>query len=238
MKLNEHYDRIIEILLEKKKGRCWKGYKPTPGVKPYAKGSCQPVSEGLTTGASPTQTGVRVGKFMNKLASNPDVTPEHYAKKQDQVARIAHRTAERQRQLYRKERAHNIRQGNAIINTPSQVYYDNSRARFANAYRANKPTSGQQDNNVQESKSPAWQRSEGKSESGGLNAKGIASYRRANPGSKLSMAVTEKKPKGKRAKRRASFCRRMRGMKKKLTSKKTANDPDSRINKALRKWNC
>jgi hypothetical protein len=91
---------------------------------------------------------------------------------------------------------------------------------------------------VSEAKSPAWQRSAGKSESGGLNAKGIASYRKANPGSKLSMAVTEKKPKGKRAKRRASFCRRMKGMKKKLTSKKTANDPNSRINKALRKWNC
>ena len=39
-------------------------------------------------------------------------------------------------------------------------------------------------------------------------------------------------------KRRASFCARMRGMKKKLTSKKTANDPQSRINKALRAWNC
>lgn len=91
---------------------------------------------------------------------------------------------------------------------------------------------------VSESKSPAWQRSAGKSESGGLNAKGIASYRKANPGSKLSMAVTEKKPKGKRAKRRASFCRRMKGMKKKLTSAKTARDPDSRINKSLRKWNC
>jgi hypothetical protein len=46
--LNEHYERIIHIILEKKKGRCWKGYKPTPGVKPYAKGSCQPVSEGKT----------------------------------------------------------------------------------------------------------------------------------------------------------------------------------------------
>jgi hypothetical protein len=42
------------------------------------------------------------------------------------------------------------------------------------------------------SKSPAWQRKEGKSESGGLNRKGIASYRAANPGSKLSMAVTTK----------------------------------------------
>jgi hypothetical protein len=87
-------------------------------------------------------------------------------------------------------------------------------------------------------KTPAWQRKEGKSESGGLNRKGIASYRKQNPGSKLSMAVTEKKPTGKRAKRRKSFCARMKGMKAKLTSSKTARDPDSRINKSLRKWNC
>ena len=87
-------------------------------------------------------------------------------------------------------------------------------------------------------KTPAWQRKEGKSKSGGLNRKGIASYRRANPGSTLSMAVTEKNPKGKRAARRKSFCARMKGMKRKLTSAKTARDPNSRINKALRKWNC
>ena len=88
----------------------------------------------------------------------------------------------------------------------------------------------------------AWQRKEGKSESGGLNRKGIESYRRENPGSKLSMAVTTKpsklKPGSKAANRRKSFCARMGGMKKRLTSAKTANDPDSRINKALRKWNC
>ena len=86
--------------------------------------------------------------------------------------------------------------------------------------------------------SPAWTRKEGKSEAGGLNRKGIESYRRENPGSKLQTAVTEKNPKGKRAKRRLSFCRRMTGMKKRLTSAKTARDPDSRINKALRRWNC
>jgi hypothetical protein len=88
----------------------------------------------------------------------------------------------------------------------------------------------------------AWQRKEGQSESGGLNRKGIESYRRANPGSKLSMAVTTKpsklKPGSKAANRRKSFCARMGGMKKRLTSAKTARDPDSRINKALRKWNC
>jgi hypothetical protein len=90
--------------------------------------------------------------------------------------------------------------------------------------------------------SPAWQRKEGKSASGGLNRKGIASYRKQNPGSKLSMAVTTKpsklKPGSKSANRRKSFCARMSGMKKRLTSAKTAKDPNSRINKSLRKWNC
>jgi hypothetical protein len=88
----------------------------------------------------------------------------------------------------------------------------------------------------------AWQRKEGKNPSGGLNAKGVASYRRENPGSKLQTAVTTKpsklKPGSKAANRRKSFCARMGGMKKRLTSAKTANNPDSRINKALRKWNC
>ncbi len=91
-------------------------------------------------------------------------------------------------------------------------------------------------------KTPAWQRKEGKNPSGGLNAKGVASYRAANPGSKLKTAVTTKpsklKPGSKAANRRKSFCARMSGMKKRLTSAKTANDPNSRINKSLRKWNC
>ena len=95
---------------------------------------------------------------------------------------------------------------------------------------------------IEEAKSPAWQRKEGKSESGGLNKKGVASYRAANPGSKLKTAVTTKPSKlkkgSKAAKRRKSFCARMKGMKKRLTSAKTARDPDSRINKSLRKWNC
>jgi hypothetical protein len=89
---------------------------------------------------------------------------------------------------------------------------------------------------------PAWQRKEGKDPEGGLNARGVASYRRQNPGSKLQTAVTKDpsdiKKGSKDDKRRKSFCSRMKGMKNKLTSAKTANDPDSRINKSLRKWNC
>lgn len=94
------------------------------------------------------------------------------------------------------------------------------------------------DRSKAKSRTAAWTRKEGKREEGGLNEKGAASYRKENPGSKLSTAVREKNPTGKRAKRRASFCARMKGMKAKLTSAKTAKDPNSRINKSLRQWNC
>jgi len=79
----------------------------------------------------------------------------------------------------------------------------------------------------------AWTRKAGKNESGGLNEKGRKSYERENPGSDLK--APSKEPGNKR---RSSFCARMKGMKKKLTSSKTANDPNSRINKSLRAWNC
>jgi hypothetical protein len=81
--------------------------------------------------------------------------------------------------------------------------------------------------------SPAWQRKEGKNPAGGLNAKGRASYNRANPG---KPGLKAPQPQG--GPRKKSFCARMSGMKSKLTSSKTANDPNSRINKSLRKWKC
>ena len=80
----------------------------------------------------------------------------------------------------------------------------------------------------------AWQRKAGKSPSGGLNARGRASYKKGT----LKAPVTESSPTGRRKARRKSFCARMCGMKKRLTSAKTASDPKSRINLALRKWNC
>ena len=88
-------------------------------------------------------------------------------------------------------------------------------------------------------KTPAWTRSEGKSKTGGLNAKGVASYRKANPGSKLKMAVTTKPskldPDSKDAKRRKSFCARMGGM---PGAMKDDNGKPTRKALALRKWNC
>jgi hypothetical protein len=83
-----------------------------------------------------------------------------------------------------------------------------------------------------------WQDVNRKDKTDGLSQKAVNAYRRENPGSKLKTAVTEKNPTGKRASRRKSFCSRMGGMKKRLTSAKNARDPDSPINKALRRWNC
>jgi len=88
-------------------------------------------------------------------------------------------------------------------------------------------------------KTAAWTRKEGKNKTGGLNAKGVASYRAANPGSKLKMAVTTKPskldPNGKAAKRRKSFCTRMSGMPGPMKDEKGR---PTRKALSLRKWNC
>lgn len=92
--------------------------------------------------------------------------------------------------------------------------------------------------NLKEFLNEDWQEVNRKDKTDGLSQKAVNAYRRENPGSKLQTAVTEKDPSGKRAARRKSFCSRMKGMKAKLTSAETARDPDSRINKALRRWRC
>jgi hypothetical protein len=88
-------------------------------------------------------------------------------------------------------------------------------------------------------KTAAWTRSEGKSKTGGLNAKGVASYRRENPGSNLKMAVTTKpsklNPESRDAKRRRSFCARMSGVKGPMKDEKGR---PTRKALSLKKWNC
>ena len=87
-----------------------------------------------------------------------------------------------------------------------------------------------------------WQKVNKKDKTDGMSSKAVKAYRRENPGSKLKTAVTTKPSKlkkgSKSAKRRKSFCARMSGMKKSRASAKTKRDPDSPINKALRRWNC
>ena len=88
-------------------------------------------------------------------------------------------------------------------------------------------------------KTAAWTRKEGKDPKGGLNAKGVASYRRENPGSKLQTAVTtppsKLKPGSKDAKRRKSFCARMSGNPGPMKDEHGKPTPKA---KALKRWNC
>jgi hypothetical protein len=169
------------------KGRCWTGYKPVAGKKPFSPGSCEEVKEDL----------------------DEEYTIELYDVEEE--VQYSH--------LVQIEEEGEIVEYYLMAKSDEEADFQAELLETA-----------------------AWQRKEGKSESGGLNAKGVASYRRENPGSKLKTAVTTKPSKlkkgSKAAKRRKSFCARMGGMKKRLTSTKTARDPDSRINKALRKWNC
>jgi hypothetical protein len=87
-------------------------------------------------------------------------------------------------------------------------------------------------------KSPAWTRKEGQNKNGGLNAKGRASAKAEGHNLKPPVKKAEAKKSPKSAARRKSFCARMEGMKKANTSAKTAKDPNSRINKSLRAWDC
>ena len=95
---------------------------------------------------------------------------------------------------------------------------------------------------VHESISEDWQKVNKRDKTPGMSPKAVKAYRRENPGSKLQTAVTTKPGKlkkgSKSAKRRRSFCARMSGMKKSRASAKTKRDPNSPINKALRRWNC
>ena len=177
-------------------GRCWTGYKPVKGKKPYSPGSCVKEED------------------------------EQLDEKKNLPGLWANIHARRKKGLPPRK--------------PGEKGYPKT-LNIEQYEEDDGPLTQEQLEQIEEG-SAAWQRKEGKSESGGLNRKGIESYRRENPGSKLSMAVTTKpsklKPGSKAANRRKSFCARMGGMKRRLTSAKTARDPDSRINKALRKWNC
>ena len=186
--------------------RCWTGYKPVPGKKPYSKGSCK--------------------------KEDMDYDVEVYELEEDYDFEYTHVA------VFKEENGQYI---DLFIDAES----DEDAAEQASLHEGIIGELQSIEEEVEEQldeKAPAWQRKEGKSKSGGLNRKGVMSYRRANPGSKLKTAVTTKPSKlkkgSKAAKRRKSFCSRMKGMKRRLTGAKKARDPNSRINKALRKWNC
>ena len=208
-------------------GQCWSGYKPVPGKKPYTPGSC--VKEDVHDDIKRIRQGKPLKKEEAELDKSVSTEEELANKYKISVSEmqdlIAQGTKVEMEHTNEKSAARKI----ALKHLGEKVDYYKKLKKYVEDVE-------------QLDEDGAWTRKEGQSESGGLNRKGIESYRRENPGSKLSMAVTTKPskldPDSKAAKRRKSFCSRMGGLKKRLTSSKTANDPDSRVNKALRKWNC
>jgi hypothetical protein len=239
-------------------GRCWPGHKPVPGKKPYSPGSCVKEETLDEMDKSAPQPG-RDGKISHSTYGSRD-KGDDFKGKQLLAKQITVKKMEKDAldilkkqgvaEGKKSDRYHIVGKNGKPANLAS--YADKASAikdrdeKYPGAVVQQVGPRGKVKGVAEEVEQidevAAWQRKEGKSESGGLNRKGIASYRRENPGSKLSMAVTTKpsklKPGSKAANRRKSFCARMGGMKKRLTSAKTANDPNSRINKALRKWNC
>lgn len=117
------------------------------------------------------------------------------------------------------------------------LYYYMNRKKAAGTSREGKGTVSDEDlkkskRTAKKARSGAWTRKEGKNPSGGLNETGRRSYERENPGSNLQAP----QPGG--GSRKKSFCARMCGAKKKQTGAEAQRDPNSRINKALRKWRC
>ena len=223
--------------------RCWTGYKPVPGKKAYSKGSCTKeevelyeATKIITDGGvmNVHHNGHHIGNIM-KSPSDKKTPYKAYSKhwdmkklsksKKDAADWLVqtHNTAMKEEveleELFDilEEVINDIAEVNRI--DPEQIWEDFDDVSDEELFET-----------------AAWRRKEGKSPTGGLNAKGIASYRRENPGSKLKKAVTGKvKPGSKAAKRRKSFCARMSGMKGPM---KKPNGEPSRKALALRKWKC
>jgi len=217
--------------------RCWPGYKSTPGKKAYSKGSCvkeDALDEKMISVKNATGNTIKVASQFKDTYKKHGYNPVP-GTRLEQVEELDEVSKSTVKSYLSKtvDPVHGIPKSKEKL---SQRIKGIQRAH--ERVVGNKPTS----ESVELDEVAAWQRKEGKNPEGGLNQKGVESYRRENPGSKLQTAVTTEpsklKPGSKAANRRKSFCARMGGMKKRLTSAKTANDPDSRINKALRKWNC
>jgi hypothetical protein len=201
--------------------RCWTGYKPVPGKKAFSKGSCK--KEGIEYDVEYYEMLDEDNVQHTHIAHYENHNGEWMAKlliqaKDDQDA-IHQATDHAGQGPFKGLKVRKVQKVDTVMEEIDEDDYD---------------TFEQYEKAIEES--AAWKRKEGKSPTGGLNAKGIASYRRENPGSKLKKAVTGKVKAGsKAAKRRKSFCARMSGMKGPM---KKPNGEPTRKALSLRKWKC
>jgi hypothetical protein len=195
---------------------CWTGYKRVPGTQPCESGSCIKESQrGLWDNIHAKQKRIKAGSGEHMRKPGSKGAPTDAAFKASQNEEVESQFDLIEEVIEELAMANNI-DSEALWETLEEVP-DEELLEYAVDAKGYK------------------------SSEGGLTQKGVDAYNRKT-GGHLKTAVTTKpsklKPGSKAANRRKSFCARMGGMKKRLTSAKTANDPDSRINKALRKWNC
>jgi hypothetical protein len=240
----EHFGKNVKEEVELDE-RCWPGYKETPGKKAYEKGSCTKEEVEQIDELSNEMLG-RYKKAAGASASAADKAGD-FAKGNKRFSGIVKATKKQFANDMKKEDVQ-IDEGEGVVTPKKTLHGEPPKGTYAyerkyGAYTAkgelrkkpnpNKPPV-KEDVELEED----WQKVNKSDRTDGLSQKAVDAYRRENPGSKLQTAVTEKNPKGKRAARRKSFCSRMSGMKKRLTNPENARDPDSPINKALRRWNC
>jgi len=218
--------------------KCWPGYKSVPGKKAYSPGSCmkEDISEEWSQkykssiNCSHPKGFSQKAHCAGKKKHNESVEMEHVCP--DCGLCQTHGSVN-------ESAAAAIAAATAIAKKKSGNYDEKGfrKTPYKNPDSPNIKTNAERKKEIEES--AAWQRSAGKDPKGGLNRKGIASYRAEHPGSHLSMAVTtppsKLKPGSKAANRRKSFCARMGGMEGPM---KKPNGEPTRKALALRKWNC
>jgi len=225
----------------REKGICWTGYKPVPGKEPYSPGSCK--LEDVTEAKDPEysdpymavnqlKTIMHNAQEMMDLIGEKTDLPEWVESKitlaEDYIMTVAN---------YMRSELKEEHNPDVMFDIIEELVMEIAEVNKLDPEIIWEDLDDVSDEELYES--AAWQRSAGKDPKGGLNRKGIASYRREHPGSKLSMAVTTKpsklKPGSKAANRRKSFCARMGGVKGPM---KKPNGKPTRKALALRKWNC
>jgi hypothetical protein len=238
--------RIHQIIILEN-NPCWDGYKRVPGTKKYEPGSCERVEEDLNEFAS--SGGDRGGNYFQALASAwynsifDSGSLQKGIKSQEDVERLLQRGVVCPDGKTRKLHI-DYNSDFDGVEIFSDDYYEHGDYDATIDSRTGEKWGpydhmefGDEDLNEGEN----WSKHNNK-RVGGMSKKSVSSYRRSHPGSKIQTAVTTKPSKlkkgSKSAKRRASFCARMRGMKKHRTGAKTARDPNSNINKSLRRWHC
>lgn len=244
-----------------KSARCWAGYEPVPGKAPYSEDSCRPVGSGKKKKKENKKSEKKADDADNK--SERDDENKDTAGKAEKSTRgpallaagltgAAGGLAGFGASKYLDSKGYSLSKllqkksaapfQNALLDAQVPAYKERvarAAALMGKLMGKGKNTPAPSGSSVVKAgaSSPAWQRSEGKNDEGGLNEKGRKSYEREHGGN-LKAPVTQKNPKGEAKKRQNSFCSRMCGMKRVNTGASTAKDPDSRINKSLRKWNC